>query len=383
MKDVTLPLAGVKVVEICNVAAGPFCGMLLADLGAEVIKIENPVGGDTMRAWPPHTGPAADTFSENFASLNRNKQSVSLDLKSSEGKAAALALTSRADVLVENNRPGVLERLGLGFENIRSINPRIIYCSISAYGQRGPRAAEGGFDVSVQAISGIMSVTGEVGGSPVKAGIPISDFSAGLYASYAISAQLRRVAETGTGVHIDVPMVGTSLAFAALQTSEYFGSGNDPVKLGSAHPRNAPYQAFKARNDYFVMAAGTDSLWQKVCQLLNREHLLEDPRFTSTVLRAKHQTELKAILEEVFAQYDARDLIKLFADAGVPCVPINTYSAAVKDPQVEFMGWVEDLTLPNGVETKTIGFPLRFDGAAPPIRLNPPKLGQHSGLLDQ
>lgn len=375
MKDVTQPLAGVKVVEICNVAAGPFCGMLLADLGAEVIKIENPVGGDTMRAWPPHTGPDADTFSENFASLNRNKNSISLDLKSPEGKDAALALASQADVLIENNRPGVLDRLGLGFEGIRAINPRIIYCSISAYGQRGPRAAEGGFDVSVQAISGIMSVTGEEGGAPVKAGIPISDFSAGLYASYAISAQLRRVAETGVGVHIDVPMVGTSLAFAALQTSEYFGSGKDPVKLGSAHPRNAPYQAFKARDGYFVMAAGTNSLWQKVCQLLDRNDLLEDQRFASTVLRAKHQIALKAILEEAFARHDAHDLIQLFADAGVPCVPINTYSSAVKDKQVEFMGWVEPLTLPNGVETKTIGFPLRFDGAAPPIRLSPPKLG--------
>jgi crotonobetainyl-CoA:carnitine CoA-transferase CaiB-like acyl-CoA transferase len=375
MKDVTQPLAGVKVVEICNVAAGPFCGMLLADLGAEVIKIENPVGGDTMRAWPPHTGPDADKFSENFASLNRNKHSISLDLKSPEGKDAALALASQADVLIENNRPGVLDRLGLGFQDVRAINPRIIYCSISAYGQRGPRAAEGGFDVSVQAISGIMSVTGEEGGAPVKAGIPISDFSAGLYASYAISAQLRRVTETGVGVHIDVPMVGTSLAFAALQTSEYFGSGKDPVKLGSAHPRNAPYQAFKARDGHFVMAAGTNSLWQKVCQLLNRNDLLEDQRFASTVLRAKHQIALKATLEETFAQHDAHDLIELFADAGVPCVPINTYSAAVKDKQVEFMGWVEPLTLPNGVETKTIGFPLRFDGAAPPIRLGPPKLG--------
>lgn len=383
MKDVTLPLGGVKVVEICNVAAGPFCGMLLADLGAEVIKIENPEGGDTMRAWPPHTGPETDKFSENFASLNRNKQSVTLDLKSSAGKAAALRLASQADVLIENNRPGVLGRLGLGFEDIRVVNPRIIYCSISAYGQRGPRAAEGGFDVTVQAISGIMSVTGEEGGAPVKAGIPISDFSAGLYASYAISAQLRRVAATGVGVHIDVPMVGTSLAFAALQTSEYFGSGNDPVKLGSAHPRNAPYQAFKAKDNYFVMAAGTNSLWQKVCKLLNRDDLLTDPRFASTVLRAKYQLELKAILEEMFCKRDARDLIRMFADAGVPCVPINTYSSAVTDPQVDFMGWVEDLKLPNGVETKTIGFPLRFDGAVPPIRSGPPRLGQHTTQIDR
>lgn len=382
MNDATQPLAGLKVVEICNVAAGPFCGMVLADLGADVVKIENPVGGDTLRGWPPHTGPDADTFSENFASLNRNKRSVTLDLKSSDGKRAALELVAAADILVENNRPGVLDRLGLGFREVRALNPRIIYCSISAYGQTGPRASEGGFDVSVQAISGIMSVTGENGGPPVKAGIPISDFSAGLYAGYAICAQLRHVEKTGVGVHIDVPMMGTSLAFAALQTSEYFGSGKDPVKLGSAHPRNAPYQAFKARNGYFVMAAGTNALWHKVCQLLKREDLLADPRFTTTALRAEHQLELKDILEAIFADRDIEELIAMFAGAGVPCVPINSYSAAVEDPQVAHMGWVEPLTLPNGVETRTVGFPIRFDGAAPAIRLGPPKLGQHNTALD-
>ncbi len=382
MNDVTQPLAGVKVIEICNVAAGPFCGMVLADLGADVLKIENPVGGDTLRAWPPHSGPHTDTFSENFASLNRNKRSIALDLKSAAGKKAALELAAQADVVVENNRPGVLDRLGLGFADVKAINPRIIYCSISAYGQTGPRAAEGGFDVSVQAISGIMSVTGEQDGPPIKAGIPISDFSAGLYAGFAICAQLRRVEKTGSGVHIDVPMMGASLAFAALQTSEYFGSGKDPVKLGSAHPRNAPYQAFKARDGYFVMAAGTNALWQKVCQLLGRQELLDDARFTSTELRARHQSELKAILEEIFADRCTQDLIAMFAGAGVPCVPINTYSAAVEDPQSVFMGWVEPLTLPNGVVTRTIGFPIRFDGAAPAIRLGPPRLGQHAAQFD-
>jgi len=224
--SVLSPLHGVCVIEICNVAAGPFCGMLMGDLGADVIKLESPGAGDTLRAWPPHTGPENDRLSENFASLNK--------------------------------------RLGLDFDSALKLNPKLIYCSISAYGQTGPRANEGGFDVTIQAMSGIMSVTGEAGGAPVKCGVPVADFTAGLYGAMSICAQLRHVQLTGQGVHIDVPMMGTSLAIAALQTSEYFGVGKDPVKLGSAHPRNAPYQAFKASDDYLVMAAGTQALWESV-----------------------------------------------------------------------------------------------------------------------
>jgi crotonobetainyl-CoA:carnitine CoA-transferase CaiB-like acyl-CoA transferase len=377
MSSVTSPLAGIKVIEICHVAAGPFCGMMLGDLGAEVFKIEHPVGGDTLRTWPPHSGPEEDKFSENFASLNRNKMSFALDLKSPSGKAEALALISEGDVLIENNRPGVLDRLGLGFDDVRTVNPRIIYCSISAYGQSGPRAMEGGFDVTVQAISGIMSVTGEPTGGPVKAGVPISDFAAGLYAAYAIAAHLR-VGSQREAVHIDVPMMGASLAFAALQVSEYFGSGRDPVRLGSAHPRNAPYQAFKARDKYFVMAAGTQSLWQTVCGAITREDLLNDPRFASPALRARNQESLRETLEATFSSFDAADIIAKLACLGVPCVPINSYSEAVEDPQVAHMGWVEPVTLPNGVETRTLGFPLRFNGERPEIRLRPPRLGEHS-----
>jgi crotonobetainyl-CoA:carnitine CoA-transferase CaiB-like acyl-CoA transferase len=377
MSSVTSPLAGVKVVEICHVAAGPFCGMLLGDLGAEVIKIEHPEGGDTMRTWPPHSGPEGDTFSENFASLNRNKMSFALDLKSAEGKAKALSLISEADVLIENNRAGVLNRLGLGFDDAKAVNPRIIYCSISAYGQSGPRAMEGGFDVTVQAISGVMSVTGEPAGGPVKAGVPISDFAAGLYAAYAVAAQLR-LGSQRQAVHIDVPMMGASLAVSALQVSEYFGSGRDPVRLGSAHPRNAPYQAFKARDKYFVMAAGTQSLWQTVCRTMAREDLLNDPRFESAASRARHQDALRQTLEETFSHFEAADIIAKLAPLGVPCVPINSYSEAVEDPQVKHMGWVEPVTLPNGVKTRTLGFPLRFNGENPGIRLPPPRLGADS-----
>ena len=238
-----LPLEGVRVIELCNVAAGPFCGMLLADMGADLIKVENPKGGDTLRSWPP----ISDGFSENFASLNRNKRSVTLDLKQPADVERFKALIKEADVLVENNRPGVMDRLGVGYPTLKTINPRLVMASISAYGQTGPRAAEGGFDLTVQAMSGLMSVTGEPGRPPVKCGVPVSDFSAGLYAAFAVVCALRHTAQTGQGTHIDVPMLGATLGIAALQTSEFFGSGKDPVRLGSAHPRNAPYQAFKCR----------------------------------------------------------------------------------------------------------------------------------------
>jgi crotonobetainyl-CoA:carnitine CoA-transferase CaiB-like acyl-CoA transferase len=296
-----LPLSGIRVIELCNVAAGPFCGMLLGDMGADVVKVENPRGGDSMRQWPPLTA----GYSENFASLNRNKRSVTLDLKDPAGKARARALMLGADAVIENNRPGVMDRLGLGYASLRAEKPSLVYCSISAYGQDGPRAGEGGFDLTMQAMAGVMSVTGEPGGEPVKCGVPLSDFCAGLYAAYAIAAVLRRVQQGGPGEHIDVPMLGTTLAVAALQTSEYFGTGRDPAKLGSAHPRNAPYQAFRASDGYFAMAAGNDALWRAACAAAGLPALPDDPRFASTTLRAKNQAALKQILEAQFARHTA------------------------------------------------------------------------------
>lgn len=377
MTNHQLPLAGVRVLEVCNVAAGPYSAMLLADMGADVVKVENPDGGDTLRSWPP----ISDGYSENFASLNRNKRSVTLNLKNPADAEVFRQLVTDAQVLIENNRPGVMDRLGLGFEQLRAVNPRLVYCSISAYGQSGPRSQEGGFDLTIQAMSGIMSVTGEPGRPPVKCGVPLADFAAGLYAAFGITCALRQAEATGQGTHLDVPMLGATLGIAALQTSEYFGSGRDPAPLGSAHPRNAPYRVFRSQDGYFGMAAGNNALWKAVCDTVSRPDLLADERFTSPTLRAKHQDALLVILEEEFAHADTATWLERFRAAGVPCAPINTYSGVLADEQVAHMDWVQPLELPNGVRTRTFASPLRFSGEGFPVLRRPPALGEHNDEL--
>lgn len=371
-----LPLAGVKVVEFCSVAAGPFCGMLLADMGADVVKVEAP-GGDSLRTWPPLTG----GYSENFASLNRNKRSAVLNLKDSADLSLARRFVLDADVVIENNRPGVMKRLGLDFSSFRRQRPDLVYCSISAYGQTGPRADEGGFDLTIQAAAGVMSVTGEPQGLPAKCGVPVSDFASGLYAAFAIAAKLAHVRAGGEGAHIDVPMFGCTLGIAALQTSEYFGAGRDPGRLGSAHPRNAPYQAYQAADGYFAIAAGNHKLWVAVCDAVGLAHLPEDPRFLTTTDRARHQADLKEILESRFREQPVDHWIDVFNRAGVPHARINTYSAALADPQVAHMQWVQALDLPGGARTKTFVSPLKLDGRGLPVRLGPPGLGEHTDSL--
>jgi len=367
-------LRGIRVIEFCNVAAGPFCGMLLADMGADVIKIEPPGTGDTLRSWAPIT----DGYSENFASLNRNKRCVALNLKDGKERELAIELISGADVLIENNRPGVMDRLGLGYEAMRERNPALIYCSISAYGQSGPRSQEGGFDLTLQAMSGLMSVTGEPGGAPVKCGVPVCDFAAGLYAAFSIASALRGVQAEGEGTHIDISMLGATLGIAALQTSQYFGTGADPVKLGSAHPRNAPYQVFRCKKGYFGMAAGNNSLWRSVCRVVGRDDLTDDTRFLDPTDRAANQNALREILEAIFADADADTWLSRFREAGVPCAPINSYSEVLADPQVEHMQWVQELDLPNGARTRTFVSPIRFDSRTAGIMRRPPELGEHN-----
>lgn len=369
-----LPLAGVRVVEFCQVLAGPYCGMLLADLGAEVIKVEPPEG-DMMRQWPPITEGPEGGYSENFASINRNKRSVVLDLKDPAQKAAARKLILTADVVLENNRPGVMDRLGLGYESFRAERPGLVYCSISAFGQSGPRSGEGGFDVTVQAMSGIMSVTGEPDGAPVKCGVPVSDVGTGLYAALTIVSILRRVAGGGPGAHVDASMLGCSLGMAALQTSEFFGTGNDPKKLGSAHPRNAPYQAFKCADGHFVIAAGNNKLWEAVTQVVGRPDLFADQRFATTQSRAANQVALKDLLEVEFARQGVDHWLAAFEKAGVPQGRINTYSQILADPQVAHMGWVEEMELPSGVKTRTFGSPVRISATDISKRRDPPGLG--------
>jgi len=371
-----LPLKGLRVIEFCQIAAGPFCGMLLADFGAEVIKIEPP-SGDGLRQWPPLTG----GFSENFASLNRGKQSVVLNLKNPEDLELARTLVLDADVLVENNRPGVMDRLGLGWSWFSARKPTLVYCSISAFGQTGPRSGEGGFDLTVQAAAGIMSVTGETGANPVKCGVPVSDFTAGLYAAYSISALVAQVRAGGEGAHLDVPMFSTTLAIAALQTSEYFGTGRNPARLGSAHPRNSPYQAYQASDGWFVIAAGNDRLWHSVCQVVERPDLLEEPMFSSPSLRAVNQAALTGILSARFAGDSVEAWLSKFEQAGVPSSAINGYAEALGDRQAEHLGLVRPMVLPNEIVTSTVGCPVRVNGRLVDVRSQVPVLGEHTEAL--
>ncbi|MCX7203627.1 MAG: CoA transferase [Burkholderiales bacterium] len=372
----TRPLSGVRVIEFCHVAAGPFCGMLLADFGADVIKVEPP-DGDAMRQWPPIT----EGFSENFASINRGKRSVALDLKDPAARDHARELVLQADVLIENSRPGVMQRLGLGWDWFSARKPTLIYCSISAFGQDGPRGAEGGFDLTIQAAAGVMSVTGEPEGAPVKSGVPLVDFGAGLYAAFSIASLIARVRAGGAGGHLDVPMFATTIAMSALQTSEYFGTGRNPRKLGSAHPRNAPYQAYRSSDGYFAIAAGNNKLWQQVCEIAGTTELLTDARFTSPTLRAANQEALRDLLEVRFTTDTSAHWLGRFAPAGVPSAPINGYAEALADPQSTHLGLVQPATLPNGVQTQTVVCPVRIDGQGLAVDTRPPALGEHSAAI--
>lgn len=371
-------LSGVKVIEIGQIAAGPFTGMLLADLGADVVKVEKPGVGDGMRQWPPILQTKEGTYSGNFASLNRNKRSITIDLKNPEQISQLKELCSNADVLLENYRPGVLKRLGMGYEDLKKLNPRLVYCSISGYGQKGPYSQKGAFDVTVQAISGLMSVTGEKDGEPVKSGVPVGDFVSGLYAAYSILAVLIKREKSGLGSFVDCSMVGSLLGVSALQTSEYFGTGKSPKKLGSAHPRNAPYQGFQAKDGKFVIAAGNNKLWESVCEIVGLPQLVDDERFKTQLQRAKNQKKLKDILQEVFKKQTIDEWLNVFDENGVPCAPVNTYHDILHDKHVEEMGLIGELALPNGLMEKYIGYPISISDFEFGVFRNPPELGEHN-----
>ena len=381
IKDNGKPLSGIRVIELGQIAAGPFASSLLADLGADVIKIENPKGGDGMRQWPPlniSKQKNYEDYSENFASVNRNKRSMALNIKDSSDVGLLKRLVSKATILIENYRPGVLNKLGLGYDDLKRINKKLIYCSISGYGQSGPYSDKGAFDVTVQAVAGIMSVTGEKDSSPVKCGVPIGDFCTGLYASYTIMAMLRNVEKNGKGTHIDCSMLGSLLGISALQTSEYFGNRKAPEKLGSAHSRNAPYQAFQASDTFFVIAAGNDKLWGEVCEAVEMEHLKNDVRFKTQSDRAENQNQLSEILTKKFLKHDTKYWLKEMDKRKVPCAPINNFETILNDKHIKHMEIVKPITLPNGSKTYSVTFPVSIKGVETKDLKIPPKLGEHN-----
>lgn len=379
----SLPLSGVRVVELAHVAAGPFAGMLLADLGADVVKVEPPTG-DQMRAWPPFaTSETGEAFSHNFASVNRNKRSVVADLKDPDQLASVRALVAAADVVVENYRPGVLDRLGLGYDEVSAGHRGLVYASISGYGLSSPYVNDGAYDVVIQGMSGLMSVTGEPDGGPVKAGVPVGDFTAGLYAAYTIAAMLPQVRASGDSVRLDVPMLDCLLGVSALQTSEFWGSGREPARLGTAHPRNAPYQGFAAADGDLTIAAGNDRLFAAVADVVGLPDLVTDPRFVTQADRVAHQGSLADLLQEQLLTEKREHWLSQLRARGVPCGPVNTFGEVLADPHVEATGLVARVDVPVAGETPTVVYPVRIGGLDPRLERGAPVLGAHPEVHEE
>ncbi|MDP9884567.1 formyl-CoA transferase/CoA:oxalate CoA-transferase [Sinomonas atrocyanea] len=369
------PLRDLVVLDLSRILSGPFATMTLADLGADVIKVEQPGHGDDTRQWgPPFQGDEAAYY----LSVNRNKRSLAVDLKSAEGLDAVRRLARRADVVVENFRPGTAARLGLGYEELAAENPGLVYASISGYGQTGPEASRAGYDAIAQARSGIMSVTGEADGPPVRFGVSGSDLIAGTWAVIGILAALHERDRTGRGQWVDISLLDGSVSWLTYVASGYFASGETPKRYGSAHPTIAPYQAFPTRDGWIMVAVGNDGLWRRFAEAVGRPDLAEDPRFRSNPLRVAHRNELIPLLEEVLQTRPTPDWLAALDAAGVPVGPIQTVAEAVRDPQVLARGMVAEVEHPTAGRLRTLGCPVRLSRTPAAVRTPPPLLGQHS-----
>ncbi len=322
---VTLPLAHIRVLDLTQVMAGPFCTLLLGDMGADVIKVEPPEGGDLSRSMGGADLAMKGRDKAPFMGLNRNKRSVALDLRSEAGREAFLALVATADVLVENFRPGVTARLGVDYETLSALNPRLVYASISGFGQTGPYADRPGFDLIAQAMSGVMSVTGEDGGEPTKCGLPISDLAAGLYAAAGVMAALLARERTGRGQHVETSLFEAALGLSVWESTEYWATGRAPRALGSAHRLNAPYQAFRTGDGHLVLAALTPAQWVNLCRALGRPGLADDPRFAGNGDRMARRGELAAEIEAALAADSTDAWVARLLEAGVPAGPLLDY----------------------------------------------------------
>ncbi|MFC5496800.1 CaiB/BaiF CoA transferase family protein [Caenimonas terrae] len=371
-----LPLAGVKVLDICQVMAGPFACMLLGDLGADVIKIEPPKGGDQTRGSMGFKMKGDDSLG--FLNMNRNKRSVALNLKSEAGREVLLRLVREADILVENYRPGAMKRLGLGYEVLKEINPRLVYTSISGFGQTGPWADRPGFDLMAQAMSGVMSVTGYPGGPPVKAGVPVADIGCALFAVYGTLSAYIGARATGQGQHVDAALFDAAMSFSVWDICDYWGTGVEPQPLGTSNKMTAPYQAMACSDGYFVMGANNQKLWAKLCILLGREELLDDPRFTTISQRLANRAALEQELERSFRQQPKDYWVSTLLEAGIPAGPILTYPEAFGSEHAKARNMRMEIDHPVEGKVPNIGFPVKLSGTPQQVRRHPPLLGEHN-----
>ncbi|MEM1111385.1 MAG: CoA transferase [Pseudomonadota bacterium] len=367
------PLAGIRVLELAHVMAGPTCGRILADLGAEVIKLERLEGEDCRRMAPPWVGEEAASF----LMLNRNKQAVAANLKTADGREILRRLALDSDVLIENFRPGTMEKFGAGYDELAKQNPALIYCAISGFGRTGPYARRGGFDLVAQAMSGVMSVTGENSESPpIKAGVPISDVGAGLYAVIGILAALESRHKTGRGQQVDTSLFEAAVSFMSWPIAMQLASGEAPPPLGSAHPLDAPYQAFEASDGWFVVAAANQANWLRLVEVLGEPGLLEDSRFADNPDRVANQDALIEVLKPIFKQRPKDEWMVKLEGAGIPCGPINSVADVLEDPQLAARGMLCDTWHRDLGPLKTLNTPLTFSASQLNQRHGAPALGE-------
>ena len=371
-----LPLAGVRVLDISQVMAGPYACMLLADLGADVIKIEPPGGGDQTRGAMGFKMKGPDSMG--FLNMNRNKRSVALNLKSEAGRELLLRMAKDADILIENYRPGAMTRLGLGYDVLKEINPRLVYTSISGFGQTGPWADSPGFDLMAQAMSGVMSVTGYPGGPPVKAGVPVADIGCALFAIYGTLAAYIGAKATGQGQHIDASLFDSALAFSVWDICDYWGTGKPPEPLGTSNKMTAPYQAMASADGHFVMGANNQKLWLKLCALIHRPELAGDARFATISLRLANRPALEEELERTFRQQPKDYWVETLLASGIPAGPILSYPEAFGSEHARARNMRMEIDHPIEGTVPNIGFAVKLSGTPQQVRRHPPLLGEHN-----
>jgi crotonobetainyl-CoA:carnitine CoA-transferase CaiB-like acyl-CoA transferase len=380
----TAILDGIRILDFSRVLAGPFCTMMLADLGAEVVKVERPVLGDETRHWgPPWAGKGDAKQSAYYLSVNRNKYSITLDLKTTEGQQLAHDLALKADVLIENFKVGQMAEYGLDYATLSGVHPSLVYCSLTGYGQTGPYAERPGYDYVIQAQSGLMSITGASDSEPLKVGVAISDVITGLNAANAILAALYHRQQTGQGQHLDIALLDSQLAALVNIASNYLVSGQVPPRLGNAHPNIVPYQTFAGADSKFILAVGNDGQFRALCKVIDKPEWQTDPRFATNPARVQHRAELIALLEPIFQTQPVETWVSACLAEGIPAGPINDVAGALRDPHVQARGMVQKMTLPNGAEFEMVAPAAKFSATPPTIRLAPPELGQDTEFILQ